>query len=94
MMQQRQADVLKYRIVFLDPAAISESRHLGPMCWKDIHDELSKYKMRKKKQAKRIYEHKEIIKRVGVYISLQMQHGKAGMSYGHHITSSKCSFNH
>jgi hypothetical protein len=43
------------------------------MWWKDSHDELSKCKTRKKKQAKQIHEHKEIIKRVGVYISLQMQ---------------------
>jgi hypothetical protein len=72
-MQQRQADVLKHKIKFLDPQAICESRHLGPMWWKDDHDELSKCETCKDKEEKRIYEHKEIVKRVGVYISLQMQ---------------------
>jgi hypothetical protein len=71
-MQQRQADPINRKIAFLDQA-ICESRHLRPMLWKDSHDELSKCKTRKEKQAKRIHERKEIIKRVGVYISLQMQ---------------------
>jgi hypothetical protein len=43
------------------------------MWWNDDHDGLSKCETRSEKQAKRIYEHKEIVKRVGVYISLQMQ---------------------
>ena len=38
-MQQRQADALKQKIVFLDPVAICESRHYRPMLWKDDHDE-------------------------------------------------------
>jgi hypothetical protein len=38
--------------VFLDPQAICESRHHGPMWWKDSHDELSKCKARKEKQEK------------------------------------------
>ena len=72
MMQQRQAEVLKRKIAFLDPQAICESRHLGPMWWKDDHDVLSKCQTRKQRQAKRIDEHKKI-RRVVVYVSLQMQ---------------------
>ena len=41
-MQQRQADALNRKIAFLDPFTICESRHYGPMMWKDDHDELNK----------------------------------------------------
>jgi hypothetical protein len=55
---------------------------------------LSKCETCKEKQGKRIDEHQKIIKRVGVHISLQINDGKIGMSYGHHTSSSKCTFNH
>jgi hypothetical protein len=41
----------KTKIMFLDPEAIYESRHLGPMWWKDDHDVLSKCETCKEKQA-------------------------------------------
>ena len=41
-MQQRQADALDRKIVFLGPFAICESRHYRSIMWKDNHDELNK----------------------------------------------------
>ena len=41
-MQQRQADALDRKIVFLGPFAICESRQYGSIMWKDDHDELNK----------------------------------------------------
>ena len=72
-MQQRQAAVLKHKITFLDPVAICESRHYGPMLWKDDHDELNKCSTRKAKQEKQRKLHKDIVRKVGADISLQMQ---------------------
>ena len=72
-MQQRQADALDRKIVFLGPFAICESRHYGPMMWKDDHDELNKCSMRQAKLEMRKKLHKDIVRQVGAYISLQMQ---------------------
>ena len=60
-MQQKQADAINRKIAFLDPVAICESRH-KKMC-----------STRKAKAAKRRELHKDIIRKVGAYISLQMQ---------------------
>ena len=69
-MQQRQADALDRKIVFLGPFAICESRHYGPMMWKDDHDELNKCSMRQAKLEMRKKLHKDIVRQVGAYISL------------------------
>ena len=52
-MQQRQADAINHNVAFLDPFAICEARHYGPMLWKDDHDELNKCSTRKAKAEKR-----------------------------------------
>ena len=52
-MQQQQADAIKHKIAFLDPVAICESRHYGPMLWKNDHDELSMCSTGKAKLGKR-----------------------------------------
>ena len=72
-MQQRQVAVLECKIAFLDPVAICESRHYGAMLWKDDLDDLNKCSTRKAKAAKRREFHKDIVRKVGAYISLQMQ---------------------
>ena len=72
-MQQRQADALNRKIAFLDPFAICESRHYGPMMWKDDHDELNKSSRCQAKLETRKKLHKDIVRKVGAYISLQMQ---------------------
>ena len=72
-MQQRQADVVNHKVAFLDPFTICESRHYGLMLWKDDHDELNKCSMCKAKQEKRRKLHKDIVRKVDAYISLQMQ---------------------
>ena len=66
----------KQKIAFLDPVAICESRHYGPMLWKDDHNELSKCSTRKAKLDKQKKAHKDIARVVGAYISLQMQQGQ------------------
>ena len=71
--QQRQADAINHKVAFLDPFAICEARHYRPMFWKDDHDELNKCSTRKAKAEKRREFHKDIIRKVGAYISLQMQ---------------------
>ena len=71
-MQQRQVDAINRKVVFLDPFAICEARHYGPMLWKDNHDEFRKCSTRKEKLDKK-KAHKDIIRIVGAYISLQMQ---------------------
>ena len=35
---QRQADKAGRKFAFLDPLAIAEKRHKGPMFWDDDHD--------------------------------------------------------
>jgi len=72
-MQQRQVAVLECKIAFLDPVAICESRHYGPMLWKNDHDELSMCSTGKAKLGKRKKARKDIVRIVGAYISLQMQ---------------------
>ena len=37
-MMQRQADKAGRKVAFLDPLAIAEKRHKGPMFWDDDHD--------------------------------------------------------
>ena len=46
-MQQRQVNALKQKIAFLDPVAICEKRHYGPMLWNDDHDDFKNYKTSK-----------------------------------------------
>ena len=72
-MQQRQADVVNHKVAFLDPFTICESRHYGLMLWKDDHDELNKCSTCKAKQEKQRKLHKDIVRKVDAYISLQMQ---------------------
>jgi len=72
-MQQQQADAIKHKITFLDPVAICESRHRGPMLWKDDHDELKMCSTAKERKDKRKKEHDKIRRTIGAYISLQMQ---------------------
>ena len=73
MMQQRQVAVLKHKVAFLDPVAICESRHRGPMLWKDDQDELKMCSTAKERKDKRKKEHDKIRRTIGAYISLQMQ---------------------
>ena len=47
-MMQRQADKAGRKVAFLDPLAIAEKRHKGPMLWNDDHDEFKNCKSRKK----------------------------------------------
>ena len=47
-MMQRQADKAGRKVAFLDPLAIAEKRHKGPMFWDDDHDEFKNCKSRKK----------------------------------------------
>ena len=72
-MQQRQAAAINCKVAFLDPFAICEARHYGPMLWKDDHNKLNKCSMHKAKAEKRREFHKDIVRKVGAYISLQMQ---------------------
>ena len=72
-MQQRQSDVLKRKIVLLDPLAICMSSQYRPMLWTDDHYEVSMCGTRKRKQATRMKEHRDIVRKVGACISLQMQ---------------------
>ena len=46
-MMQRQEDKAGREDAFLDPLAIAEKRHKGPMLWNDDHDEFKKCKSRK-----------------------------------------------
>jgi hypothetical protein len=71
-MKEKDAFVLKHKVGFLHPQAICEARHLGVVWWKDDHDELKMCQTRKEKQVKQRECHKEIVKRVAAYISLQM----------------------
>ena len=72
-MLQRQADKTNKKIAFLDPVAICEKRHYGPMLWNDDHDDFKNCKMRKEINDVRNEAHRKIIRTVGTYISLQMQ---------------------
>ena len=38
-MMQRQADKTGRKVAFLDPLAIAEKRHYGPMLWNNDHDD-------------------------------------------------------
>ena len=46
-MMQQQADKAGRKVAFLDPLAIAEKRHKGPMFWDDDHDEFKNCKSRK-----------------------------------------------
>ena len=64
---------IKHKIAFLDPVAICESRHRGPMLWKDDQDELKMCSTAKERKDKWKKEHDKIRRTIGAYISLQMQ---------------------
>jgi len=72
-MMQRQADKAGRKVAFLDPLAIVEKRHKGPMFWDDDHDEFKNYKSRKEINEVRKREHRNIITIVATYISNQFQ---------------------
>ena len=72
-MQQRQVAVLECKIAFLDPVAICEKRHYGPMSWNDDHDDFKNCKTHKEINDVRNEAYRKIIRTVGTYISLQMQ---------------------
>ena len=46
-MLQRQADKTGTNVAFLDPLAIAEKRHYGPILWKDDHDKFKNCQSRK-----------------------------------------------
>ena len=46
-MLQQQADKTCRKVVFLDPLAIAEKRHYGPMLWKDDQDDFKNCQSRK-----------------------------------------------
>ena len=72
-MQQRQADAINRMVAFLGSFAICEARHYMPMLWKDDHDELNKCSRCQEKLETGKKLHKDIVRKVGAYISLQMQ---------------------
>ena len=65
--------MVNFSTLGLSTVAICESMHYGPMLWKDNHDEFRKCSTRKEKLDKQKKAHKDIIRIVGAYISLQMQ---------------------
>ena len=69
----RQADKTNRKVAFLDPVAICEKRHYGPMLWKDDHDNFKTCKSRKEINEVRKEAHRKIIGIVGTYISLLMR---------------------
>src|SRR6185312_7412928 len=72
-MMQRQADKASRKVAFLDPLAIAEKRHKGPMFWDDDHDDFKNCKSRKEINEVRKQEHRKIISIVATYISHQFQ---------------------
>ena len=72
-MMQRQADKAGTKVTFLDPLALAEKRHKGPMFWDDDHDEFKNYKSRKEINEVWKQEHRKIISIVATYISHQFQ---------------------
>ena len=66
---QRQADKASRKVAFLDPLAIAEKRHKGPMFWDDDHDEFKNYKSRKEINEVPKEELKKINTIVATYIS-------------------------
>ena len=72
-MMQRQEDKAGREDAFLDPLAIAEKRHKGPMFWDDNHDNFKNCKSRKKINKVRKQEYRKIISIVATYISHQFQ---------------------
>ena len=72
-MVQRQADKTGGKVTFLDPLAIAEKRHNGPMLWNDDHDEFKNCKSRKEINEVRKREHRKIITIIATYMSHQFQ---------------------
>jgi len=70
-MMQLQADKAGRKVAFLDPLAIVEKRHKGPMLWNYDHDDFKKCKSRKEINEVSKQEHKKIISIVATYISHQ-----------------------
>ena len=61
------------KVVFLDPLAIAEKCHYGPMLWKDDHNDFKNCQSRKEINEVRKKEHRKILAIVGTYISHQFQ---------------------
>ena len=57
-MMQRQADKAGRKVAFLDPLAIAEKRHYGPMLWNDDHDDFKNCQSRKEINEVRKKEHR------------------------------------
>ena len=72
-MMQRQADKIGRKVAFLDPLAIAEKRHYGPMLWKDDYDDFKNCQSRKEIYEVRKKEHRKILAIVATYISNQFQ---------------------
>ena len=72
-MMQRQADKAGRKVAFLDPLAIAEKRHKGPMFWDDNHDDFKNCKSLKEINEVWKQEHRKIISIVATYISHQFQ---------------------
>ena len=68
-MMQRQADKAGRKVAFLDPLAIAEKRHKGPIFWDDDHDDFKNCKSRMEINEVRKQEHRKIITIVATYIS-------------------------
>ena len=66
-MMQRQADKVGRKVAFLDPLAIAEKRHKGPMFWDDDHDDFKNCKSRKETNEVRKQEHRKIINIVAMH---------------------------
>ena len=93
-MLQRQADMINKKIAFLDPVAICEKRHYGPMLWNDDHDDFKNCKTRKEILDVRNEAHKKSLGQLVPTYRFRCNGGRTGMLYGHHTTFNKCSLNH
>ena len=92
-MLQRQADKTGRKVAFLHPLAIVEKRYYGPMLWKDDHDEFKNCQSRKEiNEVQKAATEKSLRQLVCTY-RFSFNSGRTRMSYGHHITFSKCSLN-
>ena len=70
---QRQADKAGRKVGFLDPLAIAEKRHKGPMFWYDDHDDFKTCKSCKEINEVWNEQHRKIITIIATYISNQFQ---------------------
>jgi hypothetical protein len=75
--QTNDAIILGERSKYLDPTAICETRHGGPSKCADNHDMLAGCKTSEEKNKKRMSYHKDVMKRVAVYIEVMMVNWQA-----------------